>query len=345
MDADRIHDIIEQCEIDALGLLRPDAMLTLDIYHAFIENDLPTGLQYLIRGAEHRRSFEALLPNTQSVLCAAFLLPPAFEGWARFCAIGDYHEIVRARLTRLEQSLRKEKLIHGHTRICVDSAPILERELGVRAGLGWISSNHQLVHPMLGAGIVLGELLLTDNLDPYASAFQWHTIPFDPRALIPGSHCLCHNQRLCEQNCPTHALEHHTYHVNRCLAYLTTQHTGVLEDDHALAMGNCVWGCDRCQTHCPVAKYAQTTEMNMPYAMLSPECVLTASAKKLTRLLAGSPMQAAHPRILQRNYCYVLGNQNDTTYADLLKYVAQNNPCEWVQAAACRSLRMILKPL
>lgn len=345
MDADRIHEIIKHCEIDALGLIRPGAMMTLDAYQKFIDNGLPAGLQYLIRGAECRRSFENLLPNTQSVLCAAICLPPAFEGWARFCAIGDYHAVVRARLTLLEQSLRQAGLIHGTTRICVDSAPILERELGVRAGLGWISLNHQLVHPLLGAGIVLGELLLTDALDAYASAFQWHTIPFDPHALIPGSHCLCHAQRQCERACPTHALENRAYHVHRCLAYLTTQHTGTLEESHALAMGNCVWGCDRCQTHCPVAKYTQTAAIPMPYAMLAPECVLTASAKQLTRLLAGTPMQAAHPRILQRNYCYVLGNQNAHTCADLLKNVAEHNPCEWVQAAARRSLRMVLKPL
>lgn len=334
-----IDRIIQACEIDALGVVHVDEMLTLDAYYHFIQSDLPEGLQYLSRHAACRRSFEALLPGTQSVICVACHLPSAMHGWARFCTIGDYHQVLRERLTRLEEALRQMGIIHGNTRICVDSAPILERELAVRAGLGWISYNHQLVHPEYGAGIVLGELLLTDDVSSVASELCRHTMIFHPSSLVPGSRCVCRVKRCCESFCPTGALVNGAYHVERCLAYLTTQHTGTLKEEYALAMGSCVWGCDACQKHCPVAKYEETSALLEPYSTLTPECVLKSSAKQLTRLLQGTPMAAAHPRILQRNYCYVLGNQHESRYSELLQEVANTNPCAWVRDAALRGIK------
>ena len=341
MDTHTLDFIIRHCGIDALGVVRAEPMMTLDTYHAWVQAGVPEGLQYLVRQEACRRSFDALLPQTKSVLCAAVCLPPASTGWARFCAIGDYHKVVRDKLASLEKALRQIGLIRGESRICVDSAPLLERELAVRAGLGWIAHHHQLVHPEYGTGIVLGELLLTDDLSEYASVIRWHTIPFRPESLIPGSRCVCRSRRCCEQFCPTRALAHGQYRVERCLAYWTTQHAGVLDEYYAAAMGNCVWGCDACQIHCPVAKYHKSPETPFPYHRLTPDVVLTASAKQLTRLLEGTPMHAAHPRILQRNYCYVIGNTQNFAYIPLLSWVLQNNPSAWVQHAASRSLRML----
>ncbi len=337
---DQLHAQLAQTGLDALGLVCATQSVTFDAYLAGLQPDLPGGLAYLAKNAQARQSLNAVLDGARSVICGLLRLPRAFEGWARFCAIGDYHAVVRQRLTELEAVLRENDVIHGTTRICVDSAPVLEREFAVRAGLGWIASNHLLVHPQFGAGIVLGELITTDDLSAFEGVLSKNTVMFEAANLVPGRHCVCHGAHACAAQCPTGALSPVGYRPSSCLAYLTTQHPGALAEPFARAMGDCVWGCDRCQRACPVAQYEFGDEMPLPYRDLTPERVLLSSAKQLTRALAGTPMAAAHPRILQRNVCYVLGNQHDVARVPLLQQVAQNNPCDWVRDAAQRSLMM-----
>ena len=331
-----LRDEILSLNFAALNVIQCREMLTIDAFTRSLVPHLPSGLAYLARGAQARRSFEALLPGTRSVICAAVQLPPAIDGWARFVAIGDYHAVLRNKLLALEQRMRERQLISGASRVCVDSAPILERELAVRAGFGWIASNRMLVHPKFGASLVLGELLITDELQ-HIGELKLNAASFDPAELVPGARCVCSKSRLCVQNCPTGALSTNAYEPAKCLAYLTTQQTGELEETFAESMGNVVWGCDRCQMMCPVARFeGQNSDTRL--AHLTPELILSSSAKQLTKHLSGTPMSDAHPRILQRNVCYVLGNTRDFNRAKLLSDVSQNNPCDWVKKAALRSL-------
>lgn len=331
-----LRDDILSLDFAALNVIRCREMLTIDVFTRSLDLHLPSGLAYLARGAQARRSFEALLQGTRCVICAAVQLPPAIDGWARFVSIGDYHAVLRNKLMALDQILREHQLISGASRACVDSAPILERELAVRAGFGWIASNHMLVHPKFGAALVLGELLVTDEL-PQIDDLKLNAASFDPADLIPGARCVCSKSRRCVQNCPTGALSENAYEPAKCLAYLTTQHTGELEEEFAESMGDVVWGCDRCQISCPVARFeGQSGDTRLDH--LTPELILSSSAKQLTRHLSGTPMADAHPRILQRNVCYVLGNTRDFKRLGLLSDVSQTNPCEWVKKAALRSL-------
>ncbi len=330
---------IINCGIDILNIIPAESPQTIDSLENMIRAGLPSGLAYLARGLEARQTFELLLPQTRSILCAGLALPPAAEGWARFCAIGDYHIVMRQKLQNIEMILREYGAIQGQTRICVDSAPILERELAVRAGFGWLAHNRMLVHPKFGTSLVLAELLTTDDLTPYADEIRYQTIEFRAQNLVPGSQCHC-KTRACTANCPTQALTETGYTPERCLAYLTTQHTGTIDEPFAAQMKNVIWGCDRCQCACPTARFISGGNYDF-LSRLTPECILSSSAKQLTRELSGTPMADAHPRILQRNACYVIGNMHDTSKLALLKQTAAQNPCAWVQNAAKRSLQIL----
>jgi len=328
--------------IDIINVIPAKPPQTLSALEEMIQAGIPAGLSYLARGLEARRTFEKLLPHTQSIICAGISLPPANEGWARFCAIGDYHQVMRQKLLAVETILREHGAIQGQTRICVDSAPILEREYAVRAGFGWLAHNRMLVHPKFGSSLVLAELLTTDDLSALAHKLHYNTIEFRPQNLVIGSHCHCTGSRACTAACPTQALTETRYAPERCLAYLTTQHTGPIDEPFAKSMGNMIWGCDRCQQACPAAQFKSGCHYDF-LTRLSPELILSSSAKQLTRELAGTPMADAHPRILQRNACYVIGNMRDTTRLDLLKQTAAQNPCEWVKSAALRSIELICR--
>ena len=122
-----------------------------------------------------------------------------------------------------------------------DSAPVLERYWAVQAGLGWIGRNHQLIIPQRGSYFFLGELLIDTELD--------YDRPFE--------HNHCGECRRCIESCPTGALDEHCFDARKCLSYLTIEHRGELPENIGEKIGNCFYGCDRCQTACPHNRFAK----------------------------------------------------------------------------------------
>ena len=327
--------------IDALGIIPASATLTYGKYREIVDNGVPPQLEYLRRNAECRAGFESLMPGTKSIVCCAIAMPRLAETapckFARFCALGNYHDVFRDALGQLDGMLRDLYPIQN-SRICVDSAPILERELAVRAGLGSIGFNHMVIHPELGSFIALGELLLDVDLSG-ETWLNYRTGPFNAQSLVPGAHGCCDpSKRRCVAACPTHALTANGYDYHRCIAYWTTQHKGEIPEEFASAMGDVLWGCDRCQNACPRSgKYVGASRPS-PLETLEIVEILTLSGKALRKRLENSPLFDAAPNMVQRNAAIVAGNTHDTRYRDILESVAQNHACDWVRATAVRSL-------
>jgi epoxyqueuosine reductase len=161
---------------------------------------------------------------------------------ARYARGRDYHRVLRARVLRLLRWIEQQV---GHilpaARACVDTSPVLERELARRAGLGWFGRNTMILHPRRGSYFFLAVLLLELELD------------YDPP--FNADHCgSCH---ACLDACPTDALLGRDENgapvldARRCISYLTIELRGPIPRELRPLIGNRIFGCDICQDVCP----------------------------------------------------------------------------------------------
>lgn len=201
------------------------------------------GMSYLERWTEVRRdpSHAGMVQGARTVVSLAMAYPwseAETEGvtplLARYARGDDYHLVVRSRLTALLDELRR--LVPGlRGRVLVDTAPLFERAWAVRAGLGWIGRNTCLIHPELGSAFVLGELVLSAEVEPDQ--------PMADR---------CGECRACVDACPTDALvrpDGHQLDTRRCLSYWTVEARDPIPE--SLAAQEVLFGCDACQLACP----------------------------------------------------------------------------------------------
>lgn len=197
-------------------------------------------MQYLERNFDKRCNPTLLVEGCKSIIVVAMNYFPTneIEGISHYAQGTDYHKAVKDRLFMLLKSINEKAPCHG--RAFCDSAPVLERYWAVQAGLGWIGRNHQLIIPNKGSYFFLGELLVDIE-------FEYDT-PFT------ANHC--GNCNKCIEKCPTSALRREGFDARKCLSYLTIEHRGELPEDIGEKMGNCFYGCDRCQTECPHNRFA-----------------------------------------------------------------------------------------
>jgi epoxyqueuosine reductase len=154
---------------------------------------------------------------------------------ARYAWGGDYHEVLRRRLRKLADLHRR--LVPGAgVRGVVDTAPLLEREFGRLAGLGWVGKNTLLIHPRLGSWFFLAALLSTEEL------------AYDE----PSRANRCGSCRACLDACPTGALaEPYRLDARKCISYLTIELRGAVPAELQAACRGRLFGCDACQEACP----------------------------------------------------------------------------------------------
>jgi epoxyqueuosine reductase len=190
------------------------------------------------------------LPGARSVVCVAMSYhtepeppePARADGRAvvaRYARRKDYHVAIRKRLIRLGRRIG-ECVPGARWRPAVDTAPLLEKELAQRAGLGWIGKNTCLINRLLGSELLLGELVTTVELPPD-----------EPETDHCGS-CTA-----CLAACPTRAFDGPGHlDARRCLSYLTIEHRSPLPQAFLPALAPHLFGCDVCQAVCPWNRHA-----------------------------------------------------------------------------------------
>lgn len=212
-------------------------------------------MQYMAAHGNKRSHPEQLLPGTLRVISARMdYLPEASDmrqnliasdrAYVSRYALGrDYHKLMRKRLAKLAERISSAAQQH-HYRAFVDSAPVLERALAEKAGLGWIGKNAMLINPQAGSWFFLGELYT--NL----------ALPVD----TPDHAMHCGSCTQCLQDCPTGAIvAPHQVDARRCISYLTIELRGSIPEQLRPLMGNRIYGCDDCQLVCPWTKFSDTT--------------------------------------------------------------------------------------
>ena len=182
-----------------------------------------------------------LTPDTQPL---EILNSPEKAYISRYTLGRDYHKLIRKRLATLAKRLESE-VGGGQYRAFVDSAPVLERAIAERAGLGWIAKNTMLINSEAGSWFFLGEIY-TD-------------LPLSPTTAQENKHCgTC---TACLDICPTQAfVGPFQLDARKCISYLTIEHKGSIDPKLRPLMGNRIFGCDDCQLVCPWNKFAQATE-------------------------------------------------------------------------------------
>ncbi|HXS28438.1 MAG TPA: tRNA epoxyqueuosine(34) reductase QueG [Steroidobacteraceae bacterium] len=210
-------------------------------------------MTYMARHGSKRSRPAELAPGSVRAICVRMNYWPAEAreplqalgdaacGYVSRYALGrDYHKVMRRGLARLAEDLRGRIGPYGY-RVCVDSAPLLEKALARAAGLGWIGKHTNLIARDAGSWFFLGEIL-TDL-----------PLPIDTGA---SSHCgTC---EACIDACPTRAiLGPQRLDARRCIAYLTIENPDAIPVEFREAIGNRIYGCDDCQLVCPWNKFAR----------------------------------------------------------------------------------------
>ncbi len=257
-------------------------------------------MTWLAETLEQRLDPARLLPGARSAVMVADLyaprghvdpaLPPGHARVARYARGRDYHRVVTRRLHTLADELRS-RFPAALTRVFADSAPVAERELAQRAGLGWVGKHTLLIHPHLGSWFVLGGLLTTLDLGP-------------PAPTLPDR---CGSCTRCIDACPTAAITPYHVDASRCIAYLTIERRQPIDPSFHRALADRLIGCDICQEVCPhnSPRPGPLHPPNPQYAprlaSLSTAEVRCWSADDRAHLLAGTPMMRATLDMLRRN--------------------------------------------
>jgi len=164
---------------------------------------------------------------------------------SRYALGRDYHKVMRNKLKRLAGHINSEIGDFGY-RVFTDSAPVLEKALAEKAGLGWIGKHSNLLDSKTGSWFFLGELYVDLAL------------PIDQ---IATNHC--GSCQKCIDVCPTQAIvAPYSVDARRCISYLTIELKGSIPEEFRAPMGNRIYGCDDCQLVCPWNKFAQTSREN-----------------------------------------------------------------------------------
>ena len=265
-------------------------------------------MEWMRRTPERRADPTQVLPNCRSIVALGLNYwtdeaPDERRGngrIARYAWGEDYHRVFKKKLKRLERVLKSLEP-DCVTRSYADTGPVMEKFWAQQAGLGWIGKHSNLVSPIFGSWLLLGEILTTAELE----------------ADEPGAD-LCGTCTLCVQACPTGAIvEPYVVDATKCISYLTIEYRGdrpSLDKNLQTRMGNRIFGCDDCLDVCPYNAFAPVTnEPGMQPTDLTPRPNLSQlsalSEEEFSRTFAHSPIRRAKFSGFQRNVAIALENE------------------------------------
>jgi len=288
------------------------ADLALDEHLVHLERWLADGfhgeMDWFTRHLALRRDPQQLSPGAlRAVVVRMDYLPPEARiaetladgerAYVSRYALGrDYHKVIRNRLARLAERVAREAQPHGY-RVFTDSAPVLEKALAEKAGLGWIGKHTVLINRSAGSWFFLGGFL-TDLPLPVDEPVTAH----------------CGSCSACIDICPTQAIvAPYRLDARRCISYLTIEYSGSIPEEFRKPIGNRVFGCDDCQLVCPWNRYAQVTresDFHARHALDRAALVDLFAWDEATFLknTEGSPIRRAGYESFLRNVAVGLGN-------------------------------------
>ncbi len=317
MTQERTQQVLARCRAlgFALAGVAPAAPTRYEQeYRDWIEAGRHGEMAYLAQNVEKRFDVRTMIPGAgaKSIICVADRYGE--EGTeahrrnrhggtkgriARYAQGDDYHVVMKKRLHRLADELAQQ-FPDETFRVCVDTAPVLEREHAQRAGLGAVGKHTLLIQEGVGSYMLLGEIITTLALAPTPS-----TEGDDP----------CGTCTRCIDACPTSAITPWSVDATRCISYLTIEHRGPIGEQFHEAMGDWIFGCDVCQEVCPHNQPTVRTAQAEAHDAYAPRrehfdllTVLGWDEGARRAMFRKSPMKRAKLAMMKRNALIAAGN-------------------------------------
>jgi len=325
---------------DLVGISPVQEPLHGAAFAEWLRRELHGEMAYMARTAQRRLHPEQFLPWARSIVSVALNYDTPFtgsvadgqlRGWiSRYAWGDDYHDVMQAKLGRLFAFVQLVAGAEVQGRVFVDAGPVLDRESGARAGIGWFGKNTNLLSMKIGSFFVLGELFLSRALEPDR--------PVRDR---------CGQCRLCLDACPTNAfVGPYVLDARKCISYLTIELKGPIPRELRPLMGTHIFGCDICQDVCPYnTKCRRTNEdaFQPRHGLHAPELIplLQLTEEKFKGRFRGSPILRAKRRGLLRNVCVALGNLGGVEAAPALAEALAGDPEALVRGHAAWALGRI----
>jgi epoxyqueuosine reductase len=296
---------------DLVGIADASASNFKDYWRRWIDERKHGAMGYMARRLEERTDPAVYLPGAHSIICVAMNYHVPLEQVpsdqqshqakiARYALGDDYHEFMKSRLHVLADWLRS-RAPDAATRCCVDTAPVAERELSARAGIGWVGKNTLVINPSIGSWILLGEIITTLDLSTDEPITDH-----------------CGTCTRCIDACPTGAItEPYQLDPTRCISYWTIEQGTAVTAQQASAMGDWLYGCDICQDVCPWNHRAPDATLpelrpRFPTGSVDMRAIKNASDDELRVRLRHSAMKRVKLPILRENSRMLQENRQST---------------------------------
>ncbi|MGE0845038.1 MAG: tRNA epoxyqueuosine(34) reductase QueG [Flavobacteriaceae bacterium] len=282
---------------------------------SFVEAGMHGAMGWLARDTARRAEPRVLWPEAMSAIMLGMSYAPdadPLEGLKQprrglisaYARRRDYHDVIKGRLKQLAGFVAARSGLD--VKVFVDTAPLMEKPLAARAGLGWQGKHTNLVSREAGSWLFLGAILTQARL------------PAD----APGED-RCGSCRACLDICPTDAFPApYRLDARRCISYLTIEHDGPIAEEFRGAMGNRIFGCDDCLAACPWNKFAEAANEAKLALRDDLDLMPLADLARLDdaafrALFAGTPVKRTGRDRFVRNVMIAIGNSGDETLREI----------------------------
>lgn len=303
---------------DLVGVSPVDSFPENQFYKEWLNKGFSGEMKYLERNPEKRQDIQNVLPGAKSVISCAMNYntdyPYSIEktdrtkGWiSRYAWGDDYHDTITDKLRVLMSYISSESSEEITSKLYVDTGPVLERNYGKYAGVGWVGKNTCLINQEIGSWIFLGEIITDIELE--------YDTPVPDR---------CGTCTRCIDACPTDAIiESYILDSRLCISYLTIELKDKIPTELREGISNNIYGCDICQDVCPWNKRAPTSdklEFEPREELFNPDLsyISSLSVEDFRKQFKGSPIKRTKRRGLLRNTVVAMGNSGEKDFLPLI---------------------------
>jgi len=305
-----------------IGITDIDLAAHEQVLERWLANNYHGNMDYMARHGLMRARPAELVPGTISVISVrldylpqdaqfASILKDKNKAYISRYALGrDYHKLMRKRLQQLGKKIA-EHCSDFNYRPFVDSAPVMERPLAEKAGLGWAGKHTLLINKQAGSWFFLGELFVDI---PLPTTSNEYSVNAENAIKTQEKHNDCGSCVACIKICPTQAIvEPYVVDARRCISYFTIESPDAIPEALRPLMGNRIYGCDDCQLICPWNKYAKLSLVDDFQARNKLDDITLLelfdwTEEHFLNSLQGSPIRRIGFQSWQRNIAVALGN-------------------------------------